>query len=410
MKQALHIVQRARNSSICSNCLQVLKHNSYVKTGISIYASGGSTIHLSNDFSHGTFGTRPFSSTPTRTELIRTTSSKVSKPTILETSNGPFYSVAVGREPGIYTTWDACQTQVKSFPHARFKKFKDYASAKAFLTRVPDDFESHTRNLIHSAPVSTPTPKGKPVYAVSYGDDQPGQIFDSWAECQEAIMNKKGVTFKKFEDLAAAEEFIEVEPKPEVSEHHRQISVEEFLSNNSLHVLRKQQAMAPKYVYADGSYTRGSDGKVKAGYGVYFGENDHRNVSSPLIMDEVDSYIAEVHAARAALKLICADIKRYDNGDGDYLDKYILMTDSETVINLLNTYAPLWSDADYAKRRAGQEMRDIVKMFNFIKDYYAENPEVFGDHRFEVKWVKGHAGHPGNEMADLLAKEGANAS
>lgn len=44
-----------------------------------------------------------------------------------------FYSVRKGKVPGIYKTWSECQTQVKGYKAAEFKKFKSYQEASDFL-------------------------------------------------------------------------------------------------------------------------------------------------------------------------------------------------------------------------------------------------------------------------------------
>lgn len=49
-----------------------------------------------------------------------------------------FYVVWRGREPGIYATWEQCQTQVKGFPKAAYKSFLSFAEAKdAFAGDAP---------------------------------------------------------------------------------------------------------------------------------------------------------------------------------------------------------------------------------------------------------------------------------
>ena len=45
-----------------------------------------------------------------------------------------FYAVAVGREPGIYTSWDATFTQIDGFSKAVFRKFKSREEATSYLT------------------------------------------------------------------------------------------------------------------------------------------------------------------------------------------------------------------------------------------------------------------------------------
>lgn len=44
-----------------------------------------------------------------------------------------FYAVRTGRRPGVYTTWRACEEQVKGFPGAVYKAFPTKALALAFM-------------------------------------------------------------------------------------------------------------------------------------------------------------------------------------------------------------------------------------------------------------------------------------
>jgi ribonuclease HI len=39
-------------------------------------------------------------------------------------------------------------------------------------------------------------------------------------------------------------------------------------------------------------------------------------------------------------------------------------------------------------------------------DLWQEIDELLGKHQIDWHWVKGHAGHPGNELADALANQG----
>jgi len=46
-----------------------------------------------------------------------------------------FYVVWEGNEPGIYTSWDKCQNQIKGFPGARYKSFESMEEANvAYLS------------------------------------------------------------------------------------------------------------------------------------------------------------------------------------------------------------------------------------------------------------------------------------
>lgn len=44
-----------------------------------------------------------------------------------------YYAVRIGKKPGIYTTWAACQEQVHGFPGAQFKKFDSKEEAQRFI-------------------------------------------------------------------------------------------------------------------------------------------------------------------------------------------------------------------------------------------------------------------------------------
>lgn len=48
-------------------------------------------------------------------------------------SKMPYYAVARGRISGIFMNWADCETQVKGFPGARYKKFNTAADAEKFI-------------------------------------------------------------------------------------------------------------------------------------------------------------------------------------------------------------------------------------------------------------------------------------
>jgi ribonuclease HI len=56
-----------------------------------------------------------------------------------------FYVVWQGRAPGVYTTWEACESQVKGFSGARFRSYPDSNSAwQAFERGAPSPFKSES--------------------------------------------------------------------------------------------------------------------------------------------------------------------------------------------------------------------------------------------------------------------------
>ena len=44
-----------------------------------------------------------------------------------------FYAVAVGRQVGVYQTWEACKQQVDGYSNAKHKKFRTIEEANQFI-------------------------------------------------------------------------------------------------------------------------------------------------------------------------------------------------------------------------------------------------------------------------------------
>lgn len=66
------------------------------------------------------------------------------------------YAVAVGRDVGIFDTWEKCEESIKGFPNAKFKKFSSLAMdlAEKYIatnrSSLEDDSESELDNRINN--------------------------------------------------------------------------------------------------------------------------------------------------------------------------------------------------------------------------------------------------------------------
>jgi ribonuclease HI len=74
-----------------------------------------------------------------------------------------------------------------------------------------------------------------------------------------------------------------------------------------------------------------------------------------------------------------------------------LYTDSKYVMQGVTDWMGGWKARGW--KTAG---KDPVKNV----DLWQEIDELLGKHQIDWHWVKGHAGHPGNELADALANKG----
>ena len=72
-------------------------------------------------------------------------------------------------------------------------------------------------------------------------------------------------------------------------------------------------------------------------------------------------------------------------------------TDSQYVQKGISAWLPNWVRRGW-KTASGGAVKN--------QDLWRERAAQAARHQVEWFWVKGHAGHPGNEIADLLANEG----
>jgi ribonuclease HI len=74
-----------------------------------------------------------------------------------------------------------------------------------------------------------------------------------------------------------------------------------------------------------------------------------------------------------------------------------LYTDSTYVRNGITEWLPNW-------RRRGWRTADKKPVKN--QDLWQRLDALAAEHHVDWHWVKGHTGHPGNELADALANQG----
>ena len=79
--------------------------------------------------------------------------------------------------------------------------------------------------------------------------------------------------------------------------------------------------------------------------------------------------------------------------------RVILTTDSEYVMKGIREWMPNWK-----KRGWKTASRQPVKN----ADLWQELDALVNQHQVEWRWVKGHSGHPENDLADALANRGVD--
>lgn len=185
-------------------------------------------------------------------------------------------------------------------------------------------------------------------------------IYRSWKECEKEVKMYKGAVYKKFKS---------------------ELEAKEFLDNGGL-IEKKSDILK---VYTDGSCI--NNGKIgsKGGIGIYFGDEDIRNVSKKLDCDKITNNVAELSALDEALNILI----EYDND-------IIIYTDSKYVILCCTSYG---------KKQSIKNWNDDIPNKDLVKLVYNK---FVSRKNIKLEYVRGHNNNYGNEMADKLAKDAIN--
>jgi ribonuclease HI len=208
--------------------------------------------------------------------------------------------------------------------------------------------------------------KGKapmPFYATYVGHIKNG-VFETWDECRAEIHKKP--KYKKFATRQEAERFNREGP------------------------FETPQGDFDIVVYTDGACRKNGKAGAVAGYGIYFGENDPRNVSAR-IMDKATNNIAELTAVCKTLELLEKDMKAGK--------RCVIYTDS--------TYAILCCGS-YGERCEKKKWPDDIPNLQLVKKTY----DLAKQHKDRLAFVhvaahteKTDVHSVGNSNADRLATQ-----
>jgi ribonuclease HI len=378
-----------------------------------------------------------------------------------------FYSVRIGKEPGIYHTWQECLEQVRGFPKAAFKSFSTLTEAEAFLNNEQSSGGGSGGNT------------GK-FYGVQSGR-KPG-VYNSWPEVLEQITGWKGPKHKVFKTRMEAELFV-AEGQQNLSNGDSAIHSIEFddigtpaskkqktgkskktaikeegspilngeggeyepgegplpdgaednfdstitLDGITGHARYKTAAElaqtkyqasgpakdAPIRIYTDGSSLHNGQAAAIAGVGVYFGPLDKRNISEPLTGTKQTNQRAELTAILRALEVAPRD------------RKIVLITDSKYAIQCCTEWFLNWRRNNWlnASNKPVENKDLVMKIIDMLEERFRLNKHRMSDDDDDVEpgaqhwergpasvkfvWVKGHAKDEGNNAADALAVNGA---
>ena len=183
-------------------------------------------------------------------------------------------------------------------------------------------------------------------------------IYRSWKDCEKEVKGYKGAIYKKFKTENEAKIFLK---NGLIKEDHN-------------HIME---------VYTDGSCINNGKKGSKGGIGIYFGENDERNVSKTVNLEKVTNNIAELKAVNEALDILY-----------NYEEDIIVYTDSKYVILCCTSYGDKQSINNWQNEIPNKDL---------VREVYEKMKKKSN---ISLEYVRGHNNNYGNEMADKLAKYG----
>lgn len=245
-------------------------------------------------------------------------------------------------------------------------------------------------------------------YAVADGRNT--GVYNSWGDCSSQVTGYSGAKFKSFASKEAAQSFIASNSaplsQPLSSSRPSAPSYSSYGGSSSFLSSTRSKPLEPKRdvqkIYTDGSSRGNQHANPKAGYGVYYGPGDSRNVAVPLgDVENTDvkrsNQRAELHGMGHALR----EIESSHNKGSD--QKYEIYTDSQYARNALEEWTPKWRDNGWTST-AGKDVanRDIIEDASDRLDSLRSKGV-----NIDIRHVKGHGTNQGNIEADRLANIGA---
>ncbi|KAI8986838.1 ribonuclease H-like domain-containing protein [Trametes punicea] len=255
-----------------------------------------------------------------------------------------FYAVAKGRRPGIYISWDECRTQVLNYNGAKYKKFVDLKDAESWMD-------------------------------INVGPDVARQAMVDFLTSNTA--------FQKSPPSPSAEAIVPSSTPP----LNRPPSAIQADNTAIAH-----RSTGPHVVYCDGACRgNGRSGSV-AGVGVWWGQDDPRNICERCPGSQTNNR-AELIAIIRILETAPMDER-----------PLVIKTDSRYSISCLTSWLPAWKRNGWRNNKG-----DPVANTSLIKyaDIMLEERRDYAQQPVEFVKVLGHSGEEGNEAADRLANLGA---
>jgi len=295
-----------------------------------------------------------------------------------------FYVVHIGRKKGIYYSWEECEKQVNGYPGARHRQFPTIEEAEYFL--------EFGKAINHN---SFPHPSKTNLLSIN-SDIQPLLVSPSPPQAiHTPINNQSEPSFNIINEININ--------TPNNSQDSANNPLDDYdnkmeeLMWECADKLDAEKENEPIIIYTDGSCFKNGQSGANAGIGIYFltpsikGEKHHYSQVLTGTAPHTNNK-AEILAVIKALELV--DSLGYSNRK-----PIKILTDSQYVINSIQVWAPKWKLNNW-KNSNGKAVqnRELLSTLDQIITKMSTTRKI------ELKYVAGHKGIEGNEIADALAR------
>ncbi|KAH9053809.1 ribonuclease H-like domain-containing protein, partial [Lactarius vividus] len=264
-----------------------------------------------------------------------------------------YFAVRVGREPGIYETWDECREQVLRYPNAVFKKLRGFDAATAWLNQrdTPDPVQS---------------------------DIEPA---DTLSQTRASVVGPSAPT-------KASQSLSTITLTPVAGPSNAPLSA---AAGPSKPTGFSSSTVFEDVVYTDGACSRNGQAGSVAGVGVWWGPNDPRNISERCPGNPQTNNRAELIAIIRALQTAPRT-----------LIPLVIKTDSKYAVKCIDKWLTGWRKKNFRTFQGTRVKNSELIMYADALISMRKN----AGQKVRFEYVAGHSGVPGNDGADALAVRG----
>ncbi|KAI0371336.1 ribonuclease H-like protein [Pilatotrama ljubarskyi] len=290
-----------------------------------------------------------------------------------KSGKGGFYAVARGRVPGVYASWDECQAQTAGFAGNKHQKFSSLEQARQYLAANGVPTGSVPASSSSSAPAAS----------------QPVPLSSASSSTHPSIARAAQAGSTSGRRTHGTKPYARVQPPASKTSARADVGSGRNSQWASLSAEVIEDETGWDVVYSDGS-CRGN-GKVGsvAGIGVWWGENDARRLH---IRNGLSSSRPTPNTASAVRPSPPSTHAPSSSPPAQ-----------PTVSAGFRHWMPKWLRNNF-KTASGEPVKNapLIRYLSALLDERARHGQ-----KVHLQYIKGHAGHVGNEGADRLANMGA---